>query len=111
MYALKQRFHHVAHLDEEHTDLLVVVSALHVKLNHDAEGAHSDYRRESKSGSKGPVAMGMKYEEDVLPMKGCSLATSSNAFTNPGKLSTSRLTPSRTVFIASLSYMGFSVDA
>ena len=45
MYALQKRFHHVAHLHEEHADLLVVVPALHVKLDHDPERAHSDYRR------------------------------------------------------------------
>ena len=41
--------------------------------------------------------------EYLLPMNGCNFATSSKALISPGRLSTSELTPSRTIFIASLS--------
>ena len=46
VYALQERLHHIAHLDEEHADLLVVVPALHVELDYDAEGAHGNYKFE-----------------------------------------------------------------
>ena len=42
MYALKERLHHIAHLDEEHADLLVVVAAFYIELHNDAEGADGD---------------------------------------------------------------------
>ena len=42
MNALEQGLHHVAHLDEEQADLLVVGAALHVELHHDAKGTDGD---------------------------------------------------------------------
>ena len=66
-YALQQNLHRITHLDEEHCDLLVVASALHVELDRDAEGSHSDCEVDEnlETGST-------KWREDVPPMNGCS---------------------------------------
>ena len=42
-HVLKKGFHHVPHLDEENGDLLVVISALYVKLHDDSESPDGDY--------------------------------------------------------------------
>ena len=67
-YALQQNLHRITHLEEEYSNLLVVAPPLHVELDRDAEGSHSDCKVDEnlETGST------KRREDDVPPMNGCS---------------------------------------
>ena len=105
----KKRLHCVSHLDEEYIDLLIIVLALHVQLDHDAKHAHRDCDRASPSATMKDRASGMILNRPLI--NGCTFAMSSRILRSPGRLSTNMLKPSWMAFKLSLLHAASALEA